>query len=256
MNSSQALQQAKPNLTRLPKHLGIILDGNGRWAAKHNMPRSKGHQVGVEKLSELLKTVVILKIPVISLYAFSTENWKRPTSEIRSLWNLLQNYFQSRLIERCCQLSIQIRVSGDLSRLPSQSQRQLQEVMDRTAQNSDLIANFCINYGSQQEILRACHTLIQNRLSLFQQGKIKQAVAQPKVKEFERYLYTADLPPVDLIIRPGGELRLSNFLLWQSAYAEMYLTDTLWPDFTVQELITILNWFQRRERRFGAIKPM
>jgi len=236
-------------IDRLPKHIAIILDGNGRWAKQRNLPRSEGHKQGGENLKKLLDVILELQIPYISLYTFSTENWKRPNSEIQSLWNLLQEFF-TKYLEECKQKQICIKVSGDISKLPKASQEILNKAVQETKKNKRLIANFCINYGSQQEILRAVNQIVRIKLEQYKNtGKISDV----KIKEFEKHLYTYPLPSVDLLIRPGGEQRISNFLLWQCAYAELYFTDVLWPDFSREELFKALEWYSGRERRFGGL---
>jgi len=236
-------------IDRLPKHIAIILDGNGRWAKQRNLPRSEGHRQGGENLKKLIDVILELEIPYISLYTFSTENWKRPKSEIQSLWNLLQEFF-TKYLEECKQKQICIKVSGDISKLPKASQEILNKAVQETKKNKRLLANFCINYGSQQEILRAVNQIIQIKIEQYKNtGKISDV----KIKEFEKHLYTYPLPSVDLLIRPGGEQRISNFLLWQCAYAELYFTDVLWPDFSREELFKALEWYSGRERRFGGL---
>jgi len=236
-------------IDRLPKHIAIILDGNGRWAKQRNLPRSEGHRQGGENLKKLIDVILELEIPYISLYTFSTENWKRPKSEIQSLWKLLQEFF-TKYLEECKQKQICIKVSGDISKLPKASQEILNKAVQETKKNKRLLANFCINYGSQQEILRAVNQIIQIKIEQYKNtGKISDV----KIKEFEKHLYTYPLPSVDLLIRPGGEQRISNFLLWQCAYAELYFTDVLWPDFSREELFKALEWYSGRERRFGGL---
>jgi undecaprenyl diphosphate synthase len=236
-------------IDRLPKHIAVILDGNGRWAKQRNLPRSEGHRQGGENLKKLIDVILELEIPYISLYTFSTENWKRPKSEIQSLWNLLQEFF-TKYLEECKQKQICIKVSGDISKLPKASQEILNKAVQETKKNKRLLANFCINYGSQQEILRAVNQIIQIKIEQYKNtGKISDV----KIKEFEKHLYTYPLPSVDLLIRPGGEQRISNFLLWQCAYAELYFTDVLWPDFSREELFKALEWYSGRERRFGGL---
>jgi len=236
-------------IDRLPKHIAIILDGNGRWAKQRNLPRSEGHRQGGENLKKLVDVILELEIPYISLYTFSTENWKRPKSEIQSLWKLLQEFF-TKYLEECKQKQICIKVSGDISKLPKASQEILNKAVQETKKNKRLLANFCINYGSKQEILRAVNQIIQIKIEQYKNtGKISDI----KIKEFEKHLYTYPLPSVDLLIRPGGEQRISNFLLWQCAYAELYFTDVLWPDFSREELFKALEWYSGRERRFGGL---
>ncbi len=241
-----------PNLIKCPEHLAVILDGNGRWAKRQGLPRSQGHRAGAENLVNLLDTIIELKIPLVSLYAFSTENWKRPKIEVKTLWSLLDEFFINYL-HRCQELNIKVRISGDLTALPQKSQEHITETVRQTAINNRLTVNFCINYGSQQEILHACNMLIKDRCTKYKQGKLRAAMQQVSYIEFEKYLYTSGLPAVDLLIRPGGEMRISNFLLWQCAYAQIYVTKTLWPDFDKQVLSDALLWFTDSHRRFGGL---
>ncbi len=235
----------------LPSHVAVILDGNGRWAKNRNLPRKEGHRQGGENLKKFINIVLETGIPYISLYTFSTENWKRPTEEVNSLWQLMKDFFSNYLNE-CINKQIQIKVSGDISKLPKENQKLLMESIEKTKNCKKLIANFCINYGSQQELLNVVNNLLKKKLEFYKNsGKFSLI----KKKEFEKYLYTYPLPPVDLLIRPGGEYRISNFLLWQCAYAELYFTDTLWPDFSKEDFIRALEWYSKRERRYGGLSP-
>lgn len=231
----------------LPKHVAIILDGNGRWAQKRNLPRSEGHRKGGENLRKLLDVLLEIHIPYVSLYTFSTENWKRPEKEILALWKLMKEFFSQYLEEAICK-GISIRVSGDISKLPKENQNIINESISKTKKNKKLVANFCINYGSHKEILYAINQIVLKKLN---SNKKNYRITE---KDIERHLYTYPLPPVDLLIRSGGEHRISNFLLWQSAYAEIYFTDVLWPDFSREDLVHALNWFAQRERRYGGLK--
>ena len=237
---------------RLPKHVAIILDGNGRWAKARGLSRTEGHRAGGENLDRLLDFIVLLKIPAVSLYAFSTENWKRPRPEVAAIWSLLDEFFRTRL-HRCLENGIRIRTSGDLARLPAKARGRIEEAQAATAKMKRLVANFCVNYGSQDEILEACSRVVRARVDLALAGKTGRAARNVGKKEFERELYTYPLPPVDLLVRPGGESRISNFLLWQCAYAEIYVTPVLFPDFDREQLVRALEWYQTRERRFGGL---
>ncbi|MCS7205037.1 MAG: polyprenyl diphosphate synthase [Leptospiraceae bacterium] len=237
---------------KLPKHVAIILDGNGRWAQRRNLPRTEGHRKGGENLRKLIDVVLELQIPYISLYTFSTENWKRPKSEVQFLWQLMKEFFQ-KYIDECIEKQISIKVSGDTQKLPIENQQVLNEAVAKTKIFGKLIVNFCINYGSQQEILHACNVLLEQKI---EQYKKTGYYTKADIEEFEKCLYTYPLPPVDLLIRPGGEKRISNFLLWQNAYAEIYFTDTLWPDFTKEDLIKALDWYSTRQRKFGGLIPV
>ncbi len=239
---------------RMPVHVAVILDGNGRWASARGLSRSEGHREGARNLDRLLDFIVTLNIPNISLYAFSTENWKRPEGEVSTIWKLLNHYFQGRL-DTCKEQGIRLKVSGDISHLPFASRKALELAEKQTAGGEKLTANFCINYGSRAEIVHAAHEILLERLNLQKEGRRKEAEAPISEEELEHHLYTHPLPPVDLLIRPGGESRISNFLLWQSAYAEIYVTEVLWPDFKEENLLEALAWFQSRDRRFGGLSP-
>lgn len=229
----------------IPRHVAIILDGNGRWAEKRGLSRSEGHKAGGEALDRLLGDALKEGISIVSLYAFSTENWKRPKAEIQAIWSLMREFFQTRF-DRCMELGIRVTASGDLSRLPALNRRLIADVIKKTAGNKALTANFCVNYGSYDEILHAASAIVQER--------VKAKNAKPVLRaEFEKHLYTHPLPPVDLLVRPGGEQRLSNFLLWQCAYAELYFTETLWPDFGKKQLLAALKWYRSRPRKFGGL---
>ncbi len=237
---------------QLPAHVGIILDGNGRWAKARGLSRSDGHRAGGEALDRMLEHVLEVGIPAVSLYAFSTENWKRPKTEIAGLWSLMNQFFESRF-EKCLAKGIRIKASGDLSKLPAKNRALIEKVIRATAKGKGLTANFCVNYGSQDEILHATDRILEERLLLAKAGNAKAARRPVTKKEFEKNLYTHPLPPVDLMVRPGGESRLSNFLLWQSAYAEIYITPVLWPDFDGKCMDEALAWYAGRVRRFGGL---
>lgn len=232
---------------KIPHHVAVIMDGNGRWAKERNLSRSEGHKAGAQVIDELLDVAIEYNINVISLYAFSTENWKRPKTEINGLFQLL-NYFIKDKLPRMLANDIRMIVSGDIKKLPIASRRLIEDAQAQTAKGKSLTVNFCLNYGSQQEILRAASLVLQERVQ-----KQKNLSAAIKEKEFARYLYTAKLPPVDLLIRTAGEKRLSNFLLYQSAYAELVFTDVLWPNFDRKEFIAAIEEFQNRTRKFGGL---
>lgn len=241
------------NESKSPAHIAVILDGNGRWAQSRGLSRSEGHRAGADALDRMLDHFLSKEISVVSLYAFSTENWKRPTEEVSAIWRLLVEFLDRR-VDFCKSRGIRIQSSGDISALPLLSRTVLSRSEKATAGGSNMVANFCLNYGSRREILQATQALIQERLEMFQKtGNLKEALVEPTEEEFEAKLYTSPLPPVDLLIRPGGEKRISNFLLWQSAYAEIYFTDTLWPDFTNDHLDGALAWFATRQRRYGGL---
>ncbi|MBN1622641.1 MAG: isoprenyl transferase [Endomicrobiales bacterium] len=230
----------KIDLSKLPKHIAIIMDGNGRWAKKKNLPRVFGHRAGMKSVQKIVETCVQLKIEVLTLYAFSTENWIRPKTEIGALMTLLQNYLKIEF-ERMMDNNIQLRTIGDISKLPKTPHKELVKVMQKTKSNTGLVLNLALNYGSRQEIMNAITRILESR-----KNKVDQ-------KTFESYLDTSGLPDPDLIIRTSGEMRLSNFLLWQCAYSELYVTPVLWPDFKPENLYEAIADFQKRERRFGGV---
>jgi len=226
----------------LPTHVAIIMDGNGRWAKRHSLPRSEGHRKGAEAIEPLMDAALDLGVRAVSLYAFSTENWARPRGEILNLWKLL-NYFFEQKIDYLKARDIRIMHSGLRTRLPSATLRTIDRAVQETTKNRKIILNFCINYGGRQEIVHAVNRCLEERRSL----------SPITMGDIERRLFTSDLPPVDLLIRTGGEFRISNFLLWQIAYAELVFMDVLWPDFRPRHLYRAVYEFQRRERRFGGL---
>jgi len=218
------------------------MDGNGRWATAQHKKRIEGHRQGTETVDRLLDALLIQKISVVSLYAFSTENWRRPKTEVFALFKLLDEFISSRL-EKLIAKGVRIIVSGNYSRLPRNSRVLIEEAILKTKKNKKLIANFCLNYGARDEIHRAAW--------LYAKTGVKTKV--PSEKEFKKYLYTANLPDVDLVVRTAGEYRLSNFLLYQSAYAELVFLDKCWPDFNENDLRQTIQEFSKRKRNFGAI---
>ena len=225
----------------LPRHLAIIMDGNGRWAKKRHLPRVFGHRAGMVSVRQVIEECARLGIKVLTLYAFSTENWSRPSSEVQFLFRLLKGYLR-REKARLIRNNIVVRTIGEIDKLPGDIQKMLKELVQETSSNSGLIVNLALNYGGRQEIISA----INRYLNSGQKEVLNQ-------ETFSRYLDTADLPDPDLIIRTSGEMRLSNFLLWQSAYSELYFTRTLWPDFRRQQLLKALREYPKRQRRFGGI---
>lgn len=225
---------------RLPKHIAIIMDGNGRWATKRNKPRVFGHNEGMKRVVDVVENSLNIGIKYLSLYAFSTENWKRPQKEIDFLMQILIKYIDDQLNKLVTQ-GVKINILGDISVLPEKVIQKIEYALDSTKDNDKLILNIAINYGSRQEILRAVNTAIKK-------GEILTD------DEFSKLLYTRNQPDVDLLIRPGGEKRLSNFLLYQMSYAELYFSDIYWPDFKLESLIDAIYWYQNRNRRFGGLK--
>ena len=226
--------------SRLPRHIAIIMDGNGRWAKKRGLPRTAGHKVGAETFRKIALYCKALGVEYLTIYAFSTENWKRPADEVSTLMSLLKKYMQEA-IDTMERDQMKLRFFGDLSALSPELQalaHKANEVADRV---EGFQANLCINYGGRDEILHAAR-------------ECAAAGEEMTEENLERHLYSAGIPDPELIIRPGGELRLSNFLLWQCAYSEFYFCDTLWPDFGERDLDEAIVAFQQRNRRFGGVK--
>ena len=233
----------------LPRHVAIIMDGNGRWAQRRGMPRSFGHKAGVEALREIIRHSDHLGIEALTIYAFSTENWKRSAEEVGALMGLLLEYFTKELDELHRE-NVRIRILGDISDMPAGLERQQQALynaMDRTKENTGLKLNIALNYGGRQEIVAAAKKLAQ----LAAAGEINPD--EIDMEMFASKLYTAGLPEVDFMIRTSGEIRLSNFLLYQLAYAEFYQTDVLWPDFDRKAYDEALLAYTKRNRRFGGV---
>ena len=232
------------NLAKLPRHVAIIMDGNGRWARLRGLPRIIGHREGVKAVRSVVKQARELEIPVLTLYAFSQENWKRPSDEVGALMDLLYNYLESEFDELLGN-KIALRAIGEIEKLPDKVKNYLEETIRRSSVNKEMILNLALSYGGRAEIVMAARTLAQRCL----RGEITpEEIDEDGVANC---LYTAGLPDPDLLIRTSGEERLSNFLLFQSAYAEIYVTPTLWPDFGRDDFLAALYEYQKRERRFG-----
>ncbi len=230
----------------LPEHIGIIMDGNGRWAQKRGLPRSAGHKQGARTFREIVRYCRSIGIRYLTVYAFSTENWKRPQSEIDAIMNLLRDYLDE-LERHSDEEQGVLRFIGDMAPLAEDLRQRITDVQERTAGREGITVNIALNYGGRHEIVHA----VQQAVSLARQGTLTpEAVDEALV---DSLMYTAGQPPVDLIIRPSGEQRISNFLLWQGAYAEFVFMDVLWPDFTPGDLDRAITEFQRRSRRFGGI---
>jgi undecaprenyl diphosphate synthase len=227
---------------RIPRHVGIIMDGNGRWAELRGLSRIEGHRQGAERAREVIESAAELGIKVLTLYAFSTENWQRPSSEVMTLMRLLEFYLKKELAE-LMEKDIVFKTIGEIWRLPEDIQTLIKESQEKTASNKGMVLVTALSYSGRNEILRAIKKILYSN------------VRPEKLTEesFDSYLDTSGLPAPDLIIRTSGEMRISNFLLWQGAYSELYFTDTLWPDFTKEEFLLAIQDYQRRERRFGAI---
>ncbi|MBI4054601.1 MAG: isoprenyl transferase [Elusimicrobia bacterium] len=225
---------------RLPRHIAVIMDGNGRWAQERHLPRLAGHRAGVESVREAVRTCARLGIPVLTLYAFSTENWKRPPEEIQELMRLL-GYVLDREVEELHANGVRLKTIGRIAELPEFVQTKLRAAAERLKDNSALLLNLALNYGGRQEILDAVCAARDAGLETLDEAALS------------RHLYTAGLPDPDLLIRTSGEMRLSNFLLWQIAYAELYVTPVHWPDFRRKDLLEAIAQYQRRCRRFGGV---
>jgi undecaprenyl diphosphate synthase len=237
----------KLDVAQLPRHVAIIMDGNGRWAQKRLLNRVKGHEKGVEVVRNIVRTCRQLHIGVLTLYAFSTENWQRPKTEIKALMALLKSFLKKELPELQEQ-RIRLGVIGQPHRLPQDVQQALQGAMCATEGNDRMLLNLALSYGGRTEITEMVQQIAERVAGgTLAPGQIDEALVAD-------HLYTRGLPDPDLLVRTSGELRLSNFLLWQLAYAEIFVTETLWPDFTPEEFVAILAQYQKRDRRFGKVK--
>jgi undecaprenyl diphosphate synthase len=228
----------------LPKHIAIIMDGNGRWAKQRHMPRTVGHAKGASMVRDLVTACVNKGIQHLTLFAFSTENWKRPEEEVSTLMGLFIQYLEKEMQDMQAE-GVRLNVIGDTSRFPQALQDKIKATEQSTAHNSGIVLNVAANYGGQWDIVQAVKS--------WQQAHPEKALGDLTPQALSPFLSAADQPEPDLLIRTGGESRISNFMLWQLAYAELYFTDVLWPDFDVQQLLKALDWFAARERRFGAV---
>jgi len=232
---------------RLPKHIAIIMDGNGRWASKRALPRVFGHKAGMEALREVVKACSDMGIKILTVYAFSTENWNRPTDEVSYLMNLLIEYMRKEINE-LNKNNVKIKILGDISGLPIVTREEVEKAASLTENNVGIQFNIALNYGGRAEIISACKKIAEE----FKEGKIsREEITEDLISE---YLFTkGDIDP-DLIIRTSGEMRLSNFLLWQSAYSELVFIEEMWPDFNKKHLEKAILEYQSRDRRFGLVK--
>ena len=231
----------------VPQHVAIIMDGNGRWAKERGMARVQGHNAGMKALKEIVKHSDVLGVKYLTVYAFSTENWKRPEDEVSGIFKLLVRYVKSEIRE-LDENNVRVRILGDWSIIPEDSRKAVQTALAQTEDNTGLVFNIALNYGGRAEILRAARAAAEKVLS----GEI--GVGDIDESIFSEGLYTYEMPDPDVIIRTGGEYRLSNFLTWQSAYSELVVTPVYWPDFTPEEYDRALEEFSSRDRRFGGIK--
>jgi undecaprenyl diphosphate synthase len=242
---SEAQLLAQIDAKRLPQHIAIIMDGNGRWARRRHLPRVAGHRAGIRAVRQAVEACARLGVPYLTLYAFSVENWKRPQAEIRILMALLREYLKKEIRELMEQ-NIRLGVIGRIGELPATVQRDLESTIRKTAANTGLRLTLALNYGARTELVDAVRAFMAETHSNGARTLDEQTLG--------RHLYTRDLPDPDLLIRTSGELRLSNFLLWQAAYAEIWVTETLWPDFTERDLLEAVRDFQKRERRYGGLR--
>ena len=246
--SEEAALLRSIDFARLPRHVAIIMDGNGRWAKLRHKRRVEGHRAGIAAVRDVVETSARLGLEVLTLYAFSVENWKRPKAEVATLMGLLKRYLRMEL-ETLLRNDIRFQVIGRMDELPKDVQQELQRGMERTRNQKGLLFNIALNYGGRAEITDAVRRLLSDVL---QNGRDAQSVDEATISS---YLYTAGQPDPDLLIRTSGELRVSNFLLWQIAYAEIWVSEVLWPDFRRRHLLQAIADFQKRERRYGGIKP-
>lgn len=230
----------------MPRHIAIIMDGNGRWAKQRKLPRTMGHKAGVETIRRVIKETHILGIKYLTLYAFSTENWKRPKDEVSALMKLLVEYLRSELQE-LNKNGVVIKILGDINMLPKDAQSEVKEAIEITKNNTGVVLNIAFNYGGRDEIIRAVK-LVSNDVK---SGKL--IIEDIDEKTLEKYLYTTGTPDPDLIIRPSGEQRISNFLLWQCAYSEFWYSNVCWPDFKEEHLHEAIYDYQHRDRRYGGV---
>jgi undecaprenyl diphosphate synthase len=232
---------------RLPAHIAIIMDGNGRWAGRRLLPRVAGHKAGIGPVRACVETCARLGVKVLTLYAFSVENWKRPRHEVETLWRLLRYYLKEELPD-LQKNDIRLQAIGRLDALPAPVRRELDSAIEATSQNRGLLVNLAINYGGRAEIVDAIN-------SILDMARLEGSLDSLRLDEdlIATSLYTASCPNPDLLIRTSGEMRISNFLLWQIAYAELYVTETLWPDFTRMDLLKAVLEYQKRDRRYGGL---
>ena len=230
------------NFDRLPQHIAVIMDGNGRWAAQRHLPRVEGHRAGIDSVRDIVESSARLGINVLTLYAFSVENWKRPITEVSTLMSLLKRYLRLEL-NTLLRNNIRFHVIGREDELAPDIRRELEMAEEQTARNGGMLFNIALNYGGRAEIVEAARRAIASGIP----------AADLDEQHFADFLYTAGQPDPDLLIRTSGEMRISNFLLWQIAYAEIWVTDTLWPDFRTQHLLEAILAYQKRDRRYGGI---
>ena len=234
------------DFARLPRHIAIIMDGNGRWARRRRLPRIAGHRAGAQAVRDTVEIGSQLGLTALTLYAFSTENWKRPPTEINTLMELLREYLRKELAE-IHRNNIRLQILGRYEQLPLEVQQDLEDALRQTAGNTGMVLNVALNYSARTELVDAFNSILKRRR---ENGVPEREVSEQTISD---HLYTRGLPDPDLLIRTSGEMRVSNFLLWQIAYAEIWVTDTCWPDFTRRHLLQAILDFQKRERRYGGL---
>ncbi len=237
-------QQIDPS--KMPSHVAIIMDGNGRWAKSKHLPRISGHGMGAKRVSEIVTAASDLGIKALSLYAFSTENWSRPQKEVSFLMSLLVKYLKKEL-KNLIRKNVKLVISGHLEELPPEAQKVINQTMESSKHHQGMVFNLCLNYGGRREIADSCQLLVKQVIA----GQL--AITEINEKLLSQYLYHPEIGDIDLMIRTSGEERISNFLLWQLAYSELYFTPVMWPDFTKIDLVKAILNYQKRERRFGGI---
>ena len=247
-NRKKEIEELKKsiNIDKLPLHVAIIMDGNGRWAKKRLLPRSTGHKEGMQRVKEIVESASNIGIKHLSLYAFSTENWKRPKDEIDGLMRLLVYYLKLEL-NNLNRNNVKVLTLGDISQLPAGPRREVEKAVEATKNNNKMILNIALNYGGRDEILRSVKSIVKD----IKMGKIE--IEDIDEISFSDYLYTKGQPDPDLLIRPSGELRLSNFMLYQIAYTEFWFSNTYWPDFREEHFYQAIIDYQKRDRRYGGI---
>lgn len=234
------------DMDRIPKHIAIIMDGNGRWAKTKKLPRTMGHRAGMKTIKTIVQEASKLGVRYLTLYAFSTENWKRPSEEIGALMDLVVEFIEKELAE-LHENGVVLSSIGDISKLPEKSRKSIEAAKRKTRSNTGLTLNIALNYGGRDEIIKG----VKEIASLVAEGKLK--IEDINEREISNHLYTKDMPDPDMIIRPSGELRLSNYLLWQSAYSEFWFSNINWPDFREEDLKKAISDYQRRDRRYGGV---
>lgn len=244
------LDPTKLDPARIPQHIAVIMDGNGRWAKKRALNRLRGHKAGIEAVRETIRCASDVGVRYLTIYSFSTENWKRPQDEVVGLMDLFAKTMLAE-VDGLNEENVRVRTIGDLSALPAETREAFDKAWEQTRENTGMTLLVAVNYGAREEILRAAKACMRYAVI---KGEERGEMPELTEEIFERGLYTADVPDPDLVIRTSGEMRISNFLLWQIAYSEFYCTDVLWPDFNRYDLLRALLDFQGRDRRFGAVK--